>query len=154
MGKYTLPEGPSRNLMAAWVADLRTPGIKQRAGSLGRRDPNYSVAHCCLGRLVILPEAGAEHYYNVNGDLVVVASDGTEFESLPPVELVDKVVWSALPDPLSPDPRDVILADKWPAGTGADVSDGHQFTASRANDILHWSFAQIADALEARYLRD
>lgn len=155
--------------MRAWIADLRTTTAPQALGTLATVvDADGTVGYCCLGRQAacVLGEATPQEgkfgpltafpggiYQGTalpdSRTLSALATPATDYYDLFGTHRtysVDTVVLATVGDPLFPSQEDLDAA-------------GHRLlndrlTAAEANDDLGWSFAQIADALESRYLPD
>jgi hypothetical protein len=121
----------NREVIAAWVAALRSGRYRQGRGGLRGQDVD-GPRYCCLGVLCELAvDAGIVHR---DGNLYGVRRDGdggyVQFQG---AFLPSSVVgWAGLP-----------------GGDPYVVADDR---ASKLNDVERWSFDRIADALERRYL--
>lgn len=163
------PHAVNVDRMREWIADLRTTSAAQCKGTL-MKDYDGEARFCCLGRLVATQYG--EPVHSVSGRAFPVKvlqfpgvaakiSTGALLDAATAYRLggaEDDVI--TMPDrDESDDAYDVILAtpgdEFWPDEDAVDLlpnAGEPRLTASMANDLLGWSFAQIADALEARYL--
>jgi hypothetical protein len=116
--------------MRKWINDLRTTDAPQLKGAL-----SDGVAYCCLGRACELAVAeGVITRHEQAGGFYIYGPAGEGESCVLPVEVFE---WLGL------DERNPVL--------GRD-EDGFIVWATKANDTLRWTFAQIGDALEREYL--
>jgi hypothetical protein len=113
---------------AKWVAALRSGEYKQIQGRL-----HDEKGFCCLGVLCAVSELGDwvmdEDDEEEKAQMAYVCEKSADSEVAPN----DVVEWAGL---LKPDP---------------DISDGNLMTQiASLNDYKKWTFAQIADAIEAQ----
>jgi len=120
----------NRDVIAAWVAALRSGDYRQGRGGL-RGEDAAGPRYCCLGVLCELSvDAGIAQRA---GNLYGVRRDDEGYVQFQGAYLPTGVTaWAGLP------------------GGDPVLHDGR--TASTLNDVEHWSFADVADALERRYL--
>lgn len=117
--------------MRRWIDDLRTTGALQVQGQL-----TDGIGYCCLGRACELARQ----------DGVVFMRGVDEFRYVSAINDRDNSA-GMLP----------LAVAEWLGGIGTDpviavLNNGVDLSATEANDSLEWSFDQIADALEQRYL--
>jgi hypothetical protein len=120
----------NRDVIATWVAALRSGRYRQGRGGL-RGEDVVGPRHCCLGVLCELAvDAGIAQRA---GNLYGVRRDDEWYVQFQGAYLPSVVV-------------------AWAGLSGGDPYVVHDDRASKLNDVEHWSFADIADALERRYL--
>ena len=128
---------PNRENIRKWVDALRSGEYEQGAGALRRgwkESGDQRVAHCCLGVAceAAMGDGVPLRHHNFDGYI------GSQFIGTN----------SVLPDVVS----------EWLGLIGGDPVIGSHPTmsgdllATNANDDLGWSFTQIAEAIERRYL--
>jgi hypothetical protein len=130
-----------------WVDALRSGEYEQTTGVLRKADGDGNVVgYCCLGVACEvsglgkwerrLPEDQDEQDYYVV-----------------PVLYGEEDSWSELPDPVVEWLGFALDEENDEVGNPHLLDpDGNTYSATQANDRFHWSFAEIADALERTYL--
>lgn len=123
-------------LMKDWIVELHNPERNQCEGFLGKLE-NGVKSNCCLG--VLEEVSGTVPVPSDGGSL---AYDGRT--AMPSVDVVSAV--------LAKD-ADVIENEGGDASVNLGVDDyGDNIWAEGANDDLGWTFTEIADKLEEKYL--
>lgn len=128
-----------------WVDALRSGEYRQGHGELTTLDTqNNILSNCCLGvACEVALKNGVEMTIENRNGRRRYDGNGTD---LPPA--VQR--WLDMPDADTGEyaayGRDVILS--------YDPNDDYHFMATTANDSAGWTFDQIANALERRYLQD
>lgn len=122
--------------MRKWVADLRTTDAPQETGYLRFDYELGPTGYCCLGRACEVAIENGVDLQRDGGGYAETSLSGPRYVTtdLPVVVRM----WLGLDGPFENDP--IIGLD--------------QVTASKANDSLHWTFHQIADAIERYYELD
>lgn len=142
---------PNKERIKLWVDALRSGKYKQTVGQLRNLNPELTVngkarpvGYCCLG---VACEVAIDNgiTFVEYGDL-----DWGGWLALPP----QVAEWLGLYDDDGELAAFPTISDE-PAAWGEKTWESQKFTrADIANDELHWSFAQIADAVEKKYLTD
>lgn len=140
-----------------WTAALRSGKYKQATGVLAAKEQD---TYCCLGLLCVLN--GGEVVENPNFEAgflnlstrKVIKMDGHQYDSLPPIEMVDA---------LGLDRRDAFVSeqdgeveqlavwDMYPDWGDVTGRDGEQFSVEHAIAALNdsgFTFEQIADIVD------
>lgn len=137
----------NRERLALWVQALRSGKYEQGTGALeySIRHSEYPqkvvTTHCCLGVAcrVAIDNGLRVEFRNFAGTTEFLCEDGRPGSVWTSGHMPERVAeWFGLPA-LTPISTNVILTDE-------------AITATIANDQERWTFEQIADALESRYL--
>lgn len=135
-----VPVTPNVEAIKEWIHALRSGNFTQGSGSLFSGQRSDTPQYCCLG-------VACEVYKKITGggmwnDIQFTAGGWADSSatSLPP-SVKEFFGFDAV------DPR--LNGRRFYAGGG----NGALFTCIGANDSARWTFSQIADALEERYVR-